>query len=279
MGTATPPRPVPTLTPRASFWLPVWTLVARELVRFYRQRSRVLGALGTPLLFWLLMGSGIGTSFRAAGGFERAGYLEYFFPGTLVLILLFTSIFSTISVIEDRHEGFLLSVLVAPTSRASLVLGKILGGTTLALFQGVLFLLLAPAVGIRLAPAQALYLLATLFLIAFGLTGLGFYLAWRLDSVQGFHAVANLVLIPLWALSGALFPPSGASRWVRWLMQVNPLTYNMAAVRRLVYHGTAAFTPDVPSLALSLGVTAVFALAALVACFFEVARPLTRPLR
>lgn len=262
-----------------SFWLPVWTLFQRELVRFYRQRSRVLGALGTPLVFWFLVGSGICKSFRPQSGLAPSGYLEYFFPGTLLLILLFTSIFSTISVIEDRREGFLLSVLVAPISRASLVLGKILGGTALALFQGLLFLLLAPAVGIRLRPVPLLFLSGVLFLVAFALTALGFYLAWRLDSVQGFHAVANLLLIPMWALSGALFPPSGASRWIRWVMQVNPLTYNLGAVRWMLYHGTPLAGADVPPLGLSVGVTMAFGLLALLASFAQVARPQSRAAR
>ena len=261
------------------FLLPIGTLWWRELVRFYRQRSRVLGALGTPLVFWLLVGSGIGSSFRPLGGHQPSGYLEYFFPGTIILILLFTSIFSTMSVIEDRHEGFLLSVLVAPISRTSLVLGKVLGGTTLALLQGLIFMLLAPTVGLALRPVQALSLAAVLFLIAFGLTGLGFFLAWRLDSVQGFHAVANLLLIPLWVLSGALFPPSGASPWVRRVMQANPLTYCMAAVRRLLYLDTASLGAEVPSLELSLLVIIAFAAVCLVAAFAEARRPLSRSLR
>jgi len=122
------------------------------------------------------------------------------------LIVLFTAIFSTISIIEDRHEGFLQSVLVAPISRGALVLGKIAGGTTLAFIQGVLFLCFCPLVGITIHPVSVLYLLLVLLLISFGLTGLGFVLAWRLDSIQGFHAIMNLFLIPLWLLSGALFP-------------------------------------------------------------------------
>jgi len=116
-----------------NFLLPIGTLWWRELVRFYRQRSRLFGALGTPLVFWLLIGSGIGTSFRPPAAPAEMNYLEYFYPGTIVLIILFTAIFSTISVIEDRREGFLLSVLVAPMSRSGLALGKIsvcLGGSS-----------------------------------------------------------------------------------------------------------------------------------------------------
>src|SRR5258708_8454880 len=127
----------------------------------------------------------------------QVNYMQYFFPGTIILIVLFTAIFSTISIIEDRHEGFLQSVLVAPVSRASIVLGKIAGGTTLAFIQGVIFLCFCPLVGISVGFVPLLRLLATLLLISFGLTGLGFVIAWQLDSTQGFHAIMNLVLIPM----------------------------------------------------------------------------------
>lgn len=253
--------------------LAVGTLWWRELVRFYRYRSRVVGALGTPLVFWLLIGSGIGSSFRPSTTPGGMGYLEYFFPGTVILILLFTSIFCMMSIIEDRREGFLLSVLVAPVSRFGVVLGKILGGATLALLQGLLFVLLAPTVGISLTPLQVLCLAAVLFLIAFALTGLGFVVGWKLDSPQGFHAVVNLFLIPMWLLSGALFPPSGASSWVRWAMKANPLTYSLAAVRQLFYLQGHPVSSDAPSLAVSLAVTVSFAVVMAMASFWVAARP------
>ena len=129
------------------FLLSVVTLWRREVVRFVRQRNRIVGALGTPLVFWLLIGSGLGSSFRSSGAPGGENYLEYSFPGTLALILLFTSIFSTISIIEDRQAGFLQSVVVAPVRRSAITLGKVLGASTLALLQALLFLALAPTVG------------------------------------------------------------------------------------------------------------------------------------
>ena len=127
--------------------LAIYTLWRRELTQFLRQRSRIVGALGTPVVFWVLLGSGLGSSFSVDSlGVPGGGYLEYFYPGTLALILLFTAIFSTISVIEDRHDGFLQGVLVAPVPRTAIALGKILGGTTLALLQASLFLFLAPLI-------------------------------------------------------------------------------------------------------------------------------------
>jgi ABC-2 type transport system permease protein len=185
--------------------------------------------------------------------------LEYFFPGTIVLTLLFTSIFCMMSVIEDRREGFLLSVLVSPISRASLVMGKVLGGATLAVIQSLLLAALAPLIGIRLGVEQVLLLVLALFLAAFALTALGFLIAWRLDSTHGFHALINLFLIPMWLLSGALFPLSGAQTWIAWVMRLNPLTYSVDAVRGALYLGnTAVVTP--PPLGLSFAVTAAFGL-------------------
>src|SRR5438094_8420789 len=145
---AMPHPAVGVLTPAPGALLPAMSLCRRELVRFIRQRHRIIGALATPIVFWLLIGGGMNRSFKSdqPGG---GNYLQYFFPGTILMILLFTAIFSTISIIEDRREGFLQSVLVAPVSRMAIVLGKILGGTILAFGQGLIFLLLAPTVGIR----------------------------------------------------------------------------------------------------------------------------------
>src|SRR5690606_5623178 len=150
------------------------------------------GALGSPIVFWALIGLGLGRSFSPPGSTQTVSYLEYFFPGTLVLILLFTSIFSTISIIEDRREGFLQAVLVSPAPRYSIALGKILGGTSLAWLQGMLFCLLAPASGISFTASGLAGLMVITFLVAFGLTGLGFLIAWPMESTQGFHAVMNL---------------------------------------------------------------------------------------
>lgn len=244
--------------------LATWTLWRREVVRFLRQRSRIAGALGSPVVFWLLIGAGLGKSFRPPGGTAEVDYLEYFFPGTLVMILLFTAIFSTISLIEDRREGFLQSVLVSPAPRWSIALGKILGGTTLAWMQGLLFCALAPVGGIDLSVVKLIEMVFILFIVAFGLTGLGFMVAWPMESTQGFHAVMNLFLIPLWLLSGALFPASGAPAMVRWVMAVNPVTYAVSAVRAVLYDDVRAVAGGgVPGLAVSLIVSLLFGAATL----------------
>lgn len=210
-----------------------FSLWKREWVRFFRQRSRVVGAIVPPVLFWFLMGSGFGSAFR----FGDADYLRYFFPGSVMLIVLFTAIFSTISLIEDRTEGFLQSVLVAPEARPALVIGKIGGGTTIAVAQGLIFLLAAPALGYRPGATAALSALAALVLSAFGLSALGFWLAWRLNSVQGFHAIMNIVLMPMWLLSGALFPGQEAPLWLSAVMHVNPLSWGLDAFRQSLSGG------------------------------------------
>jgi ABC-2 type transport system permease protein len=253
--------------------LPAWTLCLRELVRFYRQKSRMIGVIGSPLLFWFFIGSGLGNSFRHADPSASGSYLEYFFPGTMILIILFTSIFSTISIIEDKKEGFMQSVIVAPVPRTSIALGKIMGGTLLSLLQSVILLIIAPFIGIHMTPASFGIVLAALFLVAFELTGLGFVIAWMMDSTQGFHAIMNLFLIPLWLLSGSLFPVSGAAGWLQSVMRLNPLTYGVEAVREALYLGSNGGTQELGSWELCLTVTAVFALLSLVASAIVVARP------
>ncbi len=238
--------------------LPVATLWLREMVRFFRQRSRVVGAFVQPLVFWVLLGGGLQGSFRPPGAPAGLGYGEYAYPGILAMVLLFTAIFATISVVEDRQRGFLQGVLVAPVPRPSIVLGQALGCTTLGVVQGMILLPLAPLVGIPLTPAAALQVIGVMVLVAFGLTSLSLVIAWRLDSTQGFHAIMNLLLLPMWLLSGAFFPTTGAPLWLLWAMQINPLTYGLAAIRRCLYLGNPAGAGAVPTLGLSLIVVLVF---------------------
>jgi len=274
IGTISPPLPLATdvddRVASPGLLLPALSLCQRELVRFLRQRNRIIGALATPIVFWLLIGGGMGRSFSSSNVPGGGSYLQYFFPGTVLMILLFTAIFSTISVIEDRREGFLQSVLVAPVSRQAIVLGKVLGGTILAFGQGLIFLLLAPLVGLRLSLGGFVAASAMMFVIAFALTGLGFVIAWRMSSTQGFHAIMNLFLMPLWFLSGALFPPQNAWSGLRWLMRINPLSYGLAGLWRAIYFGEPEKVSLLPGwgviLAMSIGFAAgMFLLATLMA--------------
>lgn len=242
----------------ARFLLPVVTIWWREVIRFLRQRSRLVSAIGQPLIFWLLLGGGLNASFNPPGVPEGTSYVEYFYPGIIALALLFTTIFATISIVQDRREGFLQGVLVAPVSRSGVVLGQALGGTTLALFQGTLLLFLAPMVGVPLSPFSVLSTLGVMLTLSFGLTNLGLIIAWRMDSTQGFHAIMNLILIPIWLLSGAFFPVSGVPILLEWTMKLNPLTYGIAALRRCLYFNASIVSEEIPQLTLSLLVTGAF---------------------
>ena len=253
--------------------LPAFTLWWREIVRFYRQTTRVVGVLASPLVFWLVIGSGFGTSFRSGGGPGQQHYLDYFYPGALIMIVLFTSIFAMMSVIEDRKEGFLLSVLVAPVPRSAIVLGKVLGGTTLSAIQGMIFLIFAPFAGVHLNLLHLLLVSAVVFLVSFSLTALGFAIAWPMDSTQAFHGVVNLFLIPLWLLSGALFPLAGASGWIRALMYMNPLTYGVEALRGLLYPGA----PGSFALSSSMATLILFSLVMFGLAFLMANRTSKRP--
>ena len=244
------------------------SLAWRELIRFFRQPNRVVGAVGTPLVMWLLFGLGLEESFSVspAGDFQDQNFLQYYFPGTLVLVLMFTAIFATISVIEDRNEGFLQGVLVAPVPRWSIVAGKVVGGTTIAVIQAVLMLIIAVALPMQWQPLALLHLFGALVVGAFGLTCLGFVLAWRLDSVHGFHAIMNLLLMPMWLLSGAFFPipeltaeSSIGQTIIHWCMTLDPLTYVVSLVRQVMYEAPQADRFWQPELATSWIITLSFA--------------------
>ena len=199
------------------YWLPASMLFRRELLRFWRERSRVAGFVGTPFVFWIVVGSGY-------SDFAR------FLPGALVLTVMFSAIFSAMSLIEDRKEGFLQCVLASPAPRIAIVAGKVAGGSLIATAQTLLFLLVA-TLGGSLYPEANLPLLALLFLLtALGFTAAGFMIAWLIASSQGFHAVINLIFVPLWMVSGAIFQLGEATAGMRWLMLANPVTYANQAI-------------------------------------------------
>lgn len=273
---------VPVSTPRTSatqsLWTPAYSLWRRELVRFYRQKARVVGVIASPLLFWIVLGSGFSKTFQSHGtgsavAADSSHYLSYFFPGAIIMIVLFTAIFSMMSLIQDRNEGFLLSVLAAPISRSAIVLGKVLGGATLAAIQGWIFLVFCPLAGVHATPIGILYAMLTIALTSFSLTALGFIIAWPMDSTQAFHAIINLVLIPLWLGSGALFPVSGASGWLRFLMLLNPLTYGVDALRNGLFPAeVTTFSPEI-----NLVVTVAFCAVVFVGSWAVVQRRTNKP--
>jgi len=217
----------------------VYAVWLRDLTRFARERVRIVGAMAQPLIYLIVMGTGFGATFRAAAIPQGFSYTALMFPGILGMTVLFTSLFSAISVIWDREFGFLKEILVAPISRASIVFGKALGGATVAALQGALLLLLAPLVGISLGWAQVAQLVLVMFLMAFALTSFGLAIASRMTSMEGFQVVLNFLIVPMWLLSGAFFPLRGVPDWMATLMRFDPLTYGVDALRGVVYDGTA----------------------------------------
>jgi ABC-2 type transport system permease protein len=264
-GRSIPLQSIPETPLAPAFWSTIGALWQRELRGFYRQRSRVIAGLATPLIFWLAVGAGFGKSLDTGAG----GYMEFFFPGAVALTVLFASIFANISVIEDRREGFLLSALVAPTPRLALVLGKVFGATTIGAIQGALFLPLIPLLGIPISAAGLPAAGAAVTLTAFGLTSVGFFFAWRLNSIQGFHSVMNVVLMPMWLLSGGLFPFEGAHWTMATLMKLNPLFYGVTALRRALHPNLAIAGPSTTTCWL---VMAAFAAVSLVLAVHEANR-------
>jgi ABC-2 type transport system permease protein len=238
-----------------------YSLARREFIRFIRQPQRVIGTVAQPLMFWLFLGAGFGGSFRPAG-MENVTYLEYFYPGVMLMMMLFASIFSSITIIEDRDAGFLQGVMVAPVNRLAIVLGKVLGATSIAMVQTLIFTIAAPFLGLHLGFGSLVLLLASFVLTGMGFSALGFLLAWGMKSTSAFHAVMMVFLMPLWMLSGALFPVSNTPGWMKVIITANPVSHALAIIRAPFYHGPAELFANGPYL-LSLGVTVGWAVVCL----------------
>jgi ABC-2 type transport system permease protein len=255
VGTLTA-RPYRTVDTRIATVRAVYMIWRRDLIRFWRDRVRVIGSLAQPLLFLVILGTGLSSALSGAGGGGfRAGldYLTFMYPGIIGMAVLFTSIFSGMSIIWDREFGFLKEVLVAPIDRSAVAVGKTLGGATQASIQGVILLVLAPFVGVKLTPLSVLALLGLIFCLSFALSGVGVALAARMKSMMGFQFVLNFLVQPAFFLSGALFPVTGLPGWMTALTRVDPLSYGVDPIRRVVL-GTSG-VPDrvLDNLSMTLG--------------------------
>ncbi len=243
-------------------WATLLVLWKRDLKRFFRQPSRIAGALGQPLIFWGVIGSGMASSFKIPT--LSMNYLEFFFPGVILMVLVFASIFASISIIEDRNIGFLQAVIAGPGSRLSIVLGKCLGATTVALLQAGIFLAFAPLAGFSFDSISWPLLLSGMFVASMGLTALGFAVAWLLDNVQAYHAIQMTLLVPLWVISGAMFPADPNSSFFSTAMAVNPVAYGVSVVRHAMYGGLAPVETVLElSVPLCMSVLVLFTLGAL----------------
>jgi ABC-2 type transport system permease protein len=210
-----------------------YTIWYRDVIRFVRDRVRMLAALGQPLLYLFVFGTGLAPSMAnaAGGGFD---FRQFMFPGILAMAVLFTAIFSAISIVWDREFGFLKEVMVAPVSRTAVALGKVAGGATVAMFQGVVVLLLAPLIGVALSPGQVVSVVGLMLLLATVMTSLGIVIAARQRTMEGFQMMMNFLLMPMFFLSGAFFPLRGVPLWMAWLSRLDPVTYGVDSLRQEV---------------------------------------------
>ena len=228
----------------------------RDLLRWWRDRQRILPSLFQPILYLFVFGVGLGSAIggiggRAASAPAGVSYTTFMYPGILAMAVLFPAIFSSMSIVWDREFGFLKEIQVAPIPRGAVALGKALGGSTPALIQSSVLLMLAPIVGVRVTPLMVVEVIGLLFLLACSLSALGVAIASRMRTMEGFQVVMNFVMMPLLFLSGAFFPLQGLPSWLALLTRLDPVAYAVDAIRRVVL-GAAGVPPElVNSLAIA----------------------------
>jgi ABC-2 type transport system permease protein len=219
---------------RKIYW--IWY---RDVLRYWREKTRIITSLVTPLLWLLIFGSGM----RAVEMPGLGNYQAFLFPGVLGMTLLFTSISSGISVIWDREFGFLKEILVAPVSRSSIVLGKALGGATSALVQGIILLPLSYLVGANLSFLSMLVYIPLMIIIAVGLVSIGLTIAAFVESMESFNMIMSFAIMPMFLLSGAFFPMNAAPQWLRLISYIDPLTYGVDILRWATFRGWETLLP------------------------------------
>jgi len=232
----------------------IYILWLRELKRYSRSRAMIVASLGQPLLYLLVLGFGLGPVFQKAG---NGSYLQFVAPGVIGMSVLFTSVFSGIGLLWDRQFGFLKETLVAPVPRITVMIGKTLGGATVATIQGLLVLVICLIAGFR--PVNWLTLpLALVFMImtAIVFAGLGVAIGSKLQDIQGMQLIMNFVVLPIYFLSGALFPLTGLPTVLNFLTRIDPLSYGVDGLRSVLI-GTSQFAPEL-SLAVLAGVALIF---------------------
>jgi ABC-2 type transport system permease protein len=233
----------------------VYIIWYRDVIRFWRDRVRLVMSLAQPVLYLAIFGVGLSSSLGRGGAIAGPGlpasfsYLQFMYPGVLGMAVLFTAIFSAMSVVWDREFGFLREILVAPISRSAVAIGKTLGGATQAAIQGVVMLIFAPVIGVHLTLLSVVEVIPLMFLLAFALTSLGVALSARLKTMQGFQVVMNFLMMPMFFLSGALFPLSNLPGWMTVLTRFDPVAYGIAPVRSAILGGTGLPQPAVDRLA------------------------------
>jgi len=238
----------------------IYGLWYREILRYWREKSRIISALIMPLLWLLVFGTGMRNLELSGVG----SYQSFLFPGIIGMTLLFTSVWSGVSIIWDREFGFWKEIMVAPASRTAIVIGKALGSATSALIQGSILLPLSYLVGIHLSPLSLIVLLPSMILISIGLVCIGLLIATFISSMEGFNFIGGLVIMPMFFTSGALFPLTSAPEWLKNLSYVNPLTYGVDALRWAIFGGSGSLLPMYVEFIMLL----LFAIAMIIACSY-----------
>jgi len=239
----------------------IYIIWYRDVLRFWRDRLRLVASLAQPLLFLVVFGTGLSSALQGAGGGFGGGagapagftYAQFIFPGIIGMSVLFSAIFGAMSIVWDREFGFLKEVLVAPIDRSAVAIGKALGGATQAMVQGLILLVLAPLVGVKLTVLSVVELLPLVFVLAFALSSMGVALASRMRSMQGFQVVMNFLMMPMFFLSGALFPLSGLPDWMTVLTRIDPASYGIDPLRRVVLEGAGIPAAALDRLGLTIG--------------------------
>ncbi len=209
----------------------IYIIWLRELKKFVRDRSRLVSSVAQPLIWLLLLGTGFGATFGKVGDLQ---YIQFMFPGILVMTLLFSSMFSAISIIWDREFGFLKEMLVAPISRTSIAIGKSVGGATRSTIQGLIILVFSPLIGINLTLTKFLMVVPLMFFISFTISGIGIIIAARMESFEGFNLIINFIIMPMFLLSGAIFPIANLPSWLSAVVNINPLSYGVDIMRWVI---------------------------------------------
>lgn len=234
----------------------IHTIWLREMIRFLREKPRIIGSLATPFFWLAIMGVGLGATFSLPN--SEANYLSFVAPGVIRMSLLFTSIFSGVSIIYDKQFGFMKEILVAPTSRASIVLGKILGSTTTSVATGIIIFVIATIMGgiaiQNLTILSVLLLLTIMILICFSFISVGLAIASKLESMEGFQVIMSFLVMPMFLLSGAFFPIQNAPVWLQAFAHIDPLMYGVDGLRGILT-GISAYP-----VMLDVGVLAGFSL-------------------
>ncbi len=209
----------------------IYIIWLRDIKRFFRDKPRLITGITRPSLYLFILGSGLSSAFGMFGGRGGDWYMDFVYPGILGMIVLFTSLFSAFSIVWDREFGFLKEILVAPISRTSIVVGKALSGSTISLFQGIILLIFAPLLHIKLNFPMIIKICLLILLTSFALTSLGILIASRMKSMQGFNMIMNFLVMPMFLLSGAMFPLKELPKWLEYLVNINPLSYSIDALR------------------------------------------------